>query len=229
MNRLHRPKSEKLGFNHFILMHWFQALHFKALTGQNFQLIKCFVPLIKAKQPKRKACSCLLNILIAGCRFKHNFSLLLSRQPCVDQHLLAAGNALDSCSCKIPARSPGQHVDSQFFCKPLIRSHWRCHRLRTILTLPQYLSYHVHITCLFPEFHIVGEGDGVGVRGKKAGKPVTKVQDCVLTFASLTWQVIYKATRQFKAYCGSNFLTRLFWQEVWTYLQLNLLRLKQVF
>ena len=29
-----------------------------------------------------------------------------------------------------------------------------CHRLRTILTFLQNVSYHIHITCLWPDFHI---------------------------------------------------------------------------
>lgn len=43
-----------------------------------------------------------------------------------------------------------------------------CVRLGTILTLKQLVSYHVHSTCLWPDFHIGVEGDGGGVTHKEA-------------------------------------------------------------
>ena len=39
-----------------------------------------------------------------------------------------------------------------------------------------------------------GKGDGGGVAGEKAEKPVTTVQDCVSTFVSMTSLDIFKET-----------------------------------
>ena len=51
-----------------------------------------------------------------------------------------------------------------------------CHTEDAQFTSQQYLWYHVHITFVWPDFHI----------GGKAAKPVTAVQDRVSTFACAT-------------------------------------------
>lgn len=49
---------------------------------------------------------------------------------------------------------PGLHFASQLFCKPQIHSDLCDHRLLTILTFLQNVSYCVNVTCLLPDFHI---------------------------------------------------------------------------
>lgn len=58
----------------------------------------------------------------------------------------------------------------------------KCHGLHIILAFPQNMSYHVHITCLWPGFL---SRDGGGVTGDKAAKTVTGVWVCVSTCVSV--------------------------------------------
>ena len=65
-----------------------------------------------------------------------------------------------------------------------LRSRGRQICLRTVLTFLQIVSYHVHITCLWPDCHIWRWSGWWRSEARKAAKRVTTVQECISTFVS---------------------------------------------
>lgn len=67
-----------------------------------------------------------------------------------------------------------------------------CHRLHIILSLPQNVSNHRHITGFFDQTFITGGGGGgVGGTGETADKPPTTLQDGRYNIISVTSLDIY--------------------------------------